>query len=352
MKWLFFFVLLGFTGVQAHVKDAALSFMQDEERILKFSQDEFDLGEIILGQKKSFTVEVTNLTDKEVRLSPSTGCSKNFEFVPGTFVKSILPHESVKMKLQLKEKVYPSEEGTHSEFCTFYFDGMKDLRKRESFKIHYTLVLNAGKLETTRIQLDTINEFDTVLVKFPLKNIGLQTIEIDVWDYYQSENIQVITPLPMRIAVGKEKQLLFYYIAKDVWHDRMEKIVLKTNRPKGVNSENLIFDVYVRSDSFPRIEFDTTIQYLYTEQAGNGNVIYHYQNTGNRDLVVHTVKTGCGCMVPNYSTEPVKPGEFGKINLKYDTHRIGPFSKSISVYTNVRQTPFTLRVKGEVKRKP
>lgn len=34
--------------------------------------------------------------------------------------------------------------------------------------------------------------------------------------------------------------------------------------------------------------------------------------------------------VPKWTNEPVKPGEQGKITVKYDSNRIGSFSKQIT----------------------
>lgn len=55
-------------------------------------------------------------------------------------------------------------------------------------------------------------------------------------------------------------------------------------------------------------------------------------------------------MVASYSREPVLPGERNVIKVRYDTKRIGPINKSITVYTNVGEMPVILRVKGMVNR--
>jgi hypothetical protein len=60
-------------------------------------------------------------------------------------------------------------------------------------------------------------------------------------------------------------------------------------------------------------------------------------------------KGSCGCIVPSWSKEPLSPGERDVIKVKYDTNRIGPINKSVTVHTNASETPIVLRVKGMVE---
>ncbi|HOH24523.1 MAG TPA: DUF1573 domain-containing protein, partial [Bacteroidales bacterium] len=58
----------------------------------------------------------------------------------------------------------------------------------------------------------------------------------------------------------------------------------------------------------------------------------------------------CGCTTPSWTKDPVAPGQSGEIKVTYDTHRIGAFSKSVTVTSNAVETPsVVLRISGEVK---
>lgn len=81
---------------------------------------------------------------------------------------------------------------------------------------------------------------------------------------------------------------------------------------------------------------------------GNGTVEFEFKNTGKDPLVITNVKSSCGCTVPTYPKEPIKKGETGKISVKYDTGRMGTFDKSITVYSNAKNSPVKLRIRGEV----
>ena len=46
---------------------------------------------------------------------------------------------------------------------------------------------------------------------------------------------------------------------------------------------------------------------------------FKFENTGENDLVIMKAFGSCGCTVPEYSKEPIKPGEEGKIKVSFDT---------------------------------
>lgn len=64
---------------------------------------------------------------------------------------------------------------------------------------------------------------------------------------------------------------------------------------------------------------------------------FEFTNTGKLPLVLKAVKASCGCTTPYYPTEPVLPGEKGKIKAVYNAASAGSFHKSINVTTNIKQ---------------
>ncbi|MBR7035740.1 MAG: DUF1573 domain-containing protein [Bacteroidales bacterium] len=63
---------------------------------------------------------------------------------------------------------------------------------------------------------------------------------------------------------------------------------------------------------------------------------YFFKNTGNVDLIIDEVDPSCGCTTPEWTKEPVKPGERGKIRVKFDTQHqsYGNKTKQVAVYSN------------------
>ena len=98
-----------------------------------------------------------------------------------------------------------------------------------------------------------------------------------------------------------------------------------------------------------KIEFKTDIiDYGEIAKGSDGLRIIEFTNTGNAPLIVSNVKSSCGCTVPSKPDGPVAPGESSTIEVKYDTKRIGPIRKTVTVYTNADQPIVSLKIKGKV----
>ncbi|HOB27499.1 MAG TPA: DUF1573 domain-containing protein [Bacteroidales bacterium] len=103
----------------------------------------------------------------------------------------------------------------------------------------------------------------------------------------------------------------------------------------------------------PIIKFDKQ-SYNFGEitQGAKAEVDFIFTNTGNEPLILSNVRSSCGCTVPKWTNEPVKPGEQGKITVKYDSNRIGSFSKQITVSSNANNGNVILLITGKVNPKP
>ena len=98
-----------------------------------------------------------------------------------------------------------------------------------------------------------------------------------------------------------------------------------------------------------KIEFETTvIDYGTIEKGADGVRVFKFKNTGNAPLVVTSVKSSCGCTVPKKPEAPVLPGETGEIEVKYDTKRVNPIRKTITVTSNAETPTVALKIKGNV----
>lgn len=77
---------------------------------------------------------------------------------------------------------------------------------------------------------------------------------------------------------------------------------------------------------------------------------FKFTNTGDELLVIHQAVASCGCTVPQYPKEPIKPGESGIIIVTYNgTGKFpGYFKKSITIRTNGKQEIVRLYVTGDM----
>jgi hypothetical protein len=85
------------------------------------------------------------------------------------------------------------------------------------------------------------------------------------------------------------------------------------------------------------------------QHKGNGTFEFIFKNTGKEPLIIKNVTSSCGCTIPNWDKDPILPKKTGKIVVKYDTERIGQFIKSIKVFSNAKNSPVDLIIRGEVK---
>ncbi|MBI6115751.1 DUF1573 domain-containing protein [Salegentibacter maritimus] len=98
-----------------------------------------------------------------------------------------------------------------------------------------------------------------------------------------------------------------------------------------------------------KIEFKTeTIEYGEIEKGSDGVRVFEFTNTGNAPLVIANVTSSCGCTIPKKPEEPIKPGETGEIQVKYNTNLVGPIRKTITVYSNAEESTKSLKIKGRV----
>jgi len=121
--------------------------------------------------------------------------------------------------------------------------------------------------------------------------------------------------------------------------------------------KNLIAVLFVGLMSFgsfaqekvAKIEFKTdVIDYGTIEKGADGVRVFEFTNTGDAPLVISNVKSTCGCTVPKKPKGPIMPGESGVIEVKYDTKRVNPIRKTITVFSNAETPTVALKIKGLV----
>lgn len=62
---------------------------------------------------------------------------------------------------------------------------------------------------------------------------------------------------------------------------------------------------------------------------------FKYKNTGHTNLFISAADASCGCTVPTWSREAIKPGESGEIEVNFDSKgRTGEQLKTVTVTTN------------------
>ena len=102
----------------------------------------------------------------------------------------------------------------------------------------------------------------------------------------------------------------------------------------------------------PVMTFEQTeIDYGTIAQGSDPLRKFKFKNTGTEPLVIKNARGSCGCTVPTYKKEPITAKESGDIEVRYDTQRVGPFTKTVTIETNEGEQPRVLTIKGVVTEK-
>lgn len=104
------------------------------------------------------------------------------------------------------------------------------------------------------------------------------------------------------------------------------------------------------SGTEPQIKFEFLEHDFGTVQKGaDMKIDFKFTNTGKSPLILNNVKASCGCTTPTWPKEPIAPGKGNSIRVEYDSKRVGPFTKSITISSNAKTPSIELIIKGTVE---
>lgn len=85
------------------------------------------------------------------------------------------------------------------------------------------------------------------------------------------------------------------------------------------------------------------------EVGGKVHHTFEFKNSSSTPIVVHSVRTSCGCTTPIYERKPIAPGAISSIEISFDPeYRPGVFQKDIYVYNTATDYPIILKITGTV----
>jgi hypothetical protein len=80
---------------------------------------------------------------------------------------------------------------------------------------------------------------------------------------------------------------------------------------------------------------------------------FKFKNIGTNDLIISDARGSCGCTVPEWPKEPIKPGKTGEIKVVFDSKgKPGDQQKTVTLTANTDPANSVLTIKGAVKPKP
>ena len=97
------------------------------------------------------------------------------------------------------------------------------------------------------------------------------------------------------------------------------------------------------------IVFDKLVHDFGTmEKGGDASCVFTFKNITKKPVTLTNVKTSCGCTAADWPKEPVAKKKKGSIKVKYDSNRIGKFTKTIKVFIDGNENPIQLEIRGTI----
>jgi len=105
-------------------------------------------------------------------------------------------------------------------------------------------------------------------------------------------------------------------------------------------------------EKYPEITFEKTTHDFGLFDRAHGDKVcwFVFTNTGDKELLILSASSSCGCTVPEYPKTAVMPGMKDSIKVSYSgaTKRVGKMKKTISLTTNCKVNSTYLYIMGEM----
>lgn len=79
------------------------------------------------------------------------------------------------------------------------------------------------------------------------------------------------------------------------------------------------------------------------------HIVASFKNTGNKPLIVENVITSSSCIYVEYNHDPVEPGKKWDLYIRYRAEHPEYFSRDITIYCNVENSPLNFKIRGNAK---
>lgn len=116
------------------------------------------------------------------------------------------------------------------------------------------------------------------------------------------------------------------------------------NNPNSASTKN------VDKDHLPFFEFvEEVVDFGTITQGEVVSTNFKFKNVGKSDLIISSAQGSCGCTVPEWPKEPIKPGDEGKISVTFNSSgKQGKQNKTITIVANTNPNTKVIALKGEV----
>lgn len=200
------------------------------------------------------------------------------------------------------------------------------------------------KILTSKINLGDINVDVTYTKQVQVKNLSNKELI-----YFLDSNIY-----PKRKLVVPPKQTISFPInfnySKSL--NSYGEFSIRLTNINNTDFDYLIpieFKAVSSKEKRPVIVFDSTHVTFIGKKGCERTKSLGLRNAGNAPLLITHCISSCGCLVPTCPREPIMPRKKTTISITYDTNRVGPVNKQVTVSCNDPETPHVIiMAKGEI----
>lgn len=106
----------------------------------------------------------------------------------------------------------------------------------------------------------------------------------------------------------------------------------------------------VDQDNLPFFEFEEEVKdFGQITQGESVKTVFKFRNVGKSNLIISSAQGSCGCTVPQWPKEPIKPGEKGEIEVVFNSEgKSGLQNKTITLVANTIPNTKVIALKGEI----
>jgi hypothetical protein len=117
------------------------------------------------------------------------------------------------------------------------------------------------------------------------------------------------------------------------------------NNPNTANMEQA-----VPSGPLPVIAFEKMEHDFGTIKQGEiVTYTFKFKNAGEGPLIIDNATASCGCTVPTWPKEPVKPNASGEITVQFDSNnKVGQQNKQVTISANTQPNVTQLTIKCNI----
>lgn len=149
----------------------------------------------------------------------------------------------------------------------------------------------------------------------------------------------VLTSCKKEVSVATDESIIV-----DTSKSNIERIIEERQKQKA--EKKIPADGKYPVITFKETEFD----FGDIKQGDKVEHTFEFTNTGEADLLISTARASCGCTVPEFTEEPIKPGKSGKIKVTFNSAgKKGPTTKTITVVCNTANENEILTIKTNIQ---